>query len=110
MRHFLFEPQVTHRTPTATQIGFRACNGCGRPFRLNRPLADLSGADFVTVTKSTADADIWPDMCKVGVEPNATGQLRATFERVGYGRMRRCCLPVSDVSNPATTVGRLPSG
>jgi hypothetical protein len=33
----LYEPRVTHETPTATQIGECVCNGCGNPFRPKRP-------------------------------------------------------------------------
>jgi hypothetical protein len=32
----LFEPQVTHETPTTTQIGECVCSGCGSPFRPKR--------------------------------------------------------------------------
>jgi hypothetical protein len=32
----LYEPRVTHRAPTDTQIGECVCNGCGSPFRPKR--------------------------------------------------------------------------
>src|SRR5229473_5775232 len=32
----LLEPHVTHGTPKGTQVGVRACNGCGSPFRPKR--------------------------------------------------------------------------
>lgn len=33
----LYEPRVTHETPTATRTGECVCNGCGSPFRPKRP-------------------------------------------------------------------------
>ena len=104
----LYEPRVTHAMPTDTQIGERACTGCGGPFPAKAIMAEamqstMSPACLRSEAAYQNRTLVWPvqfrDVCQFcPAEPSANREL-ATCSAA-------CSAPESGLDSPCVGMTR----